>query len=286
MLSPKFQSAVEAIIGDKIHGKSTIGGGDIHKALKITTMTRSFFLKYNDGLDAASVFKSEAFGLDFIRDTRAIDVPGGLKWIDTEDEGGLIMDYISSSHPSPVFWRLFGKKLASLHKNTNPAFGFVQDNYIGHLPQSNSEHTSWPEFYSNERILPQIIMARDLGHISREVVQRAERFCNRLNDLFPSESSALLHGDLWSGNFICQKNMRPCLIDPAVYYGHREMDLAMSVLFGGFDQEFYTSYNTHFPLENGWENRIPYGQLYYLLVHVNLFGISYLERVNGVLKSF
>lgn len=124
------------------------------------------------------------------------------------------------------------------------------------------------------------------GYIKTQDLSRLELLYKRLPDLYPEEPPSLLHGDLWSGNFLSAHDGTPCLVDPAVYYGHRETDIAMTRLFGGFSQAFYEAYNHHFPLEPGWESRISLNQLYPLLVHVNLFGEGYMGQVRQVLKQY
>jgi fructosamine-3-kinase len=129
-------------------------------------------------------------------------------------------------------------------------------------------------------------MARDKGSMGRDTVQAFERFYNRLDEIFPVERPSLVHGDLWGGNYMSSETGEPVLIDPAVYYGHREMDIGMSRLFGGFAARFYDIYNGVFPLEPGWEERMDYCNIYPLMVHVNLFGGGYLQSVIRILKGF
>jgi fructosamine-3-kinase len=182
-------------------------------------------------------------------------------------------------------WNLAGTLLARLHRNTAREFGLDHNNYIGSLSQSNTFHPTWSEFFAMERILPQIKMARDAGAVDRTLASAAERFCSKLNEIFPDEKPALLHGDLWSGNFFFSTK-GPSIFDPAVYYGHREMDLAMTKLFGGFDDDFYSGYENEFPLEKNWRARTDLCNLYPLLVHVNLFGGGYVRDVVAILTSF
>ena len=181
---------------------------------------------------------------------------------------------------------LFGKQLAQLHQNTNTSFGLEESNYIGSLLQQNNLHNNWIDFFINERLKPQIKLARDNGKIDLSTITKFERLYTKLDEIFPEEPPALLHGDLWSGNFMVDEKGGPVIIDPAVYFGHREMDIAMTKLFGGFNQQLYQSYNEHFPLEKGWEQRVDICNLYPLMVHVNLFGGGYLEQVKSILNKF
>ncbi|RLD39817.1 MAG: ketosamine-3-kinase, partial [Bacteroidetes bacterium] len=201
-------------------------------------------------------------------------------------ESFLILNFIQSAEMQDEFWDDFGQKLASLHRHSQKNFGLDHDNYIGSLSQSNKFHKSWADFFREERLEAQVKLARDNGRMGREMVNTFSRFYAKLDELFPKEPPALLHGDLWSGNFMVNQNGLAVIIDPAVYYGHREMDLAMSQLFGGFDASFYDAYQRNFPLENGWQQRLDYYNLYPLMVHVNLFGGSYLESVKRILVRF
>ena len=198
----------------------------------------------------------------------------------------LILKYIKSGIKTPTFWYDFGKQLANLHKHTVNFFGLDYNNYIGSLIQRNNKHSSWTEFFINERLSYQVKMARDNKRVDKDTISSFDRFYNRMDSIFPVEPPALLHGDLWSGNYMVNENGQPVIIDPAVYYGHREMDLGMSQLFGGFDNQFYTSYHNHFPLENGWKERLQFCNLYPLMVHVNLFGGTYLNSVKEILRKF
>jgi fructosamine-3-kinase len=196
------------------------------------------------------------------------------------------MEFIKSSDRKKDFWMAFGQRLAGLHRHTNEKFGLDHDNFIGSLPQKNNFHDEWPSFFIEERLEVQIRLAKDHSLLSKTDIQNFEYLFNQLNQIFPDEPPALIHGDLWSGNFMVDEKGEPCIIDPAVYYGHREMDIAMSRLFGGFDRLFYESYNREFPMEPGWEERMDICNLYPLMVHVNLFGEGYLGSVRRIIGRF
>jgi fructosamine-3-kinase len=173
-----------------------------------------------------------------------------------------------------------------MHRQTNDKFGLDHDNYIGSLNQSNKFHSTWAEFFIEERLMPQLKIAFDNKIIQRSFTRLADQLFPRLHNLCPVERPALLHGDLWSGNFMPTQDGSPCIYDPAVYYGHREMDIAMTKLFGGFDDNFYDAYNENFPLEKEWLKRVDLCNLYPLLVHVNLFGGSYIRQAETTLKQY
>jgi fructosamine-3-kinase len=160
------------------------------------------------------------------------------------------------------------------------------NNYIGSLNQKNDYCDTWSEFYATQRIMPLIRLAFDQHKCTKEDVALTESLCKRLYTLFPEEKPVLIHGDLWSGNFMSDADGQPVIYDPAVYYGSREMDVAMSLLFAGFDKSFYEYYNDAFPLESNWKGRIQLCQLYPLLVHLNLFGGHYYYSVMDVIKKY
>ncbi|MBK5270723.1 MAG: fructosamine kinase family protein, partial [Bacteroidia bacterium] len=165
-------------------------------------------------------------------------------------------------------------------------FGFAEDNYMGALPQLNVQKNNWPDFFIHCRLQPQIKLALERHFLQAKHIDGFENLYLRLSSVFNDETTALLHGDLWSGNFMCNENSHPVLIDPAVYYGNRNMDLAMTTLFGGFDKLFYESYNYHFPFPNNYAEQWEICNLYPLLIHLNLFGSGYLSQIESILRKF
>ena len=265
---------------------SPVGGGDINEAYRFETTLGTYFVKKNSSSRFPQMFEKEALGLKILADAEEIPVPEVMTWDETGEEAFLIMKYIPPGTKSPDFWETFGRRLAALHRHTDEMFGLDHDNYIGSLHQSNRRHRSWTDFFREERLQFQVKMARDAGRIDSDTIRKFERFYQKLEDIFPVEPPALIHGDLWGGNFIVNPEGEAVIIDPAVYYGHREMDLGMSQLFGGFHHEFYEAYNRHYSLEPGWQKRLDYCNLYPLMVHVNLFGGGYLGSVKSILKRF
>lgn len=262
-----------------------ISGGSINNAAEITSNNKSYFLKWNSSLQFVDMFSKEILGLDSLKACNCVNIPKPV--FQGSFSGGyyLLLDFIESGENSLNGFNKFGKLLAKQHKVSNPNFGFPHDNYIGSLHQANKFQNSWEDFFYLNRLEPLIKMAVDSAVIDRSLVAAFEHFAIRISDIFPMEAPALLHGDLWSGNFLFDKNGEPYIFDPATYYGHREMDLAMSKLFGGFDYSFYQSYNEEFPLEKAWEERVDYCNLYPLLVHANLFGSSYVYDIKRILKK-
>lgn len=250
------------------------------------TTRGKFFLKMNTGADAGRMFATEAKGLQLLAKNGGLCVP---KVIGLGQNGGhafLLLEYLETGYRPPGFWKKFGAALAALHRATAPEFGLDHDNFIGSLTQSNTFHDTWTVFFINERLRPQVELALDAHQLTSADAQNFERLYKKLPDICPAEPPALIHGDLWSGNFMCNADGDPVLVDPAVSYAHREMDLAMSRLFGGFDRQFYRSYEEAWPLSPGFEQRLPVYQLYYLLVHVNLFGGGYAGSVRSILQQF
>jgi protein-ribulosamine 3-kinase len=183
-------------------------------------------------------------------------------------------------------WEKFGQSLALMHIQPQEYFGLSEYNYIGSLKQNNDQHNEWYSFYTECRIMPLLKKLFEIGSFSSTNIKDAEFFCNRVKDIFPSDPSSLLHGDLWAGNYLISSSGYAAIFDPAVYFGHREMDIGMTKLFGGFDQRFYEAYNETYPLENGWEKRLPITQLYPLLVHAVLFGGHYISEVKHIFSAF
>ena len=260
-----------------VNGESSIVGGCINNAIKINTNKGDFFVKWNTN-SKANMFQSEYNGLKVLKDTNTIRIPNVLCF----DDDFLILEFIPPSNPNNAFWEVFGQKLALMHKQTHSKFGLDFDNYIGSLYQDNTQNKNWTEFFIQNRLQAQL----SIGNFSGTLLSDFDKLFQKLPNLFPNEKPALLHGDLWSGNFLAKNGDTTMLIDPAIYYGNREMDIAMSKLFGGFNSDFYFAYNESRPLENGWEERIQICNLYPLLVHVNLFGGAYINQVKNILSYY
>ena len=260
-----------------VNGESSIVGGCINNTIKINTNKGDFFVKWNTN-SKANMFQSEYNGLKVLKDTNTIRIPNVLCF----DDDFLILEFIPPSNPNNAFWEVFGQKLALMHKQTHSKFGLDFDNYIGSLYQDNTQNKNWTEFFIQNRLQAQL----SIGNFSGTLLSDFDKLFQKLPNLFPNEKPALLHGDLWSGNFLAKNGDTPMLIDPAIYYGNREMDIAMSKLFGGFNSDFYFAYNESRPLENGWEERIQICNLYPLLIHVNLFGGAYINQVKNILSYY
>ncbi|MFZ4463707.1 MAG: fructosamine kinase family protein [Bacteroidales bacterium] len=287
-LAKPLESALAKVSGKaaRIELCQSIGGGSINEACRLEWAGESYFVKWNSVGKFPQMFEKEAAGLKILKETGCIKVPEVLAMDKSETDAFLLLEFIQQSGTDSGFWNIFGKQLADLHRNSNSFFGLETDNYIGSLPQNNDPLPHWSDFFVQRRLHPLVKMARDNQQLDRSHNLQFEKLYSKIESLFPGENPALLHGDLWSGNFLCAKDQKPVLIDPAVYFGHREMDIAMSKLFGGFDRQFYLSYNEHFPMEKGWEKRIDLCNLYPLLVHLCLFGASYLYDIEATLRYY
>ncbi len=262
-----------------------LGGGCINETVKLSCSEGSFFLKWNQNAPE-DMFPKEAAGLALLEHTGKIRVPQVVGHGEADGKSYLLLEYLEPGRRRDNYWETFGRNLAQLHQCTAPSFGLNHDNYIGRLPQKNESKKNWCEFFIECRLKPQVGMALYNQLVDARLHQSFEDLYARLPALLPQELPALLHGDLWSGNVHTSPDGHACLIDPAVYFGHREMDLAFTKLFGGFDPIFYHAYHEQFPLHPGWEDRLEIFSLYPLMVHVNLFGLSYMPAVERTLKHY
>lgn len=262
-----------------------LSGGSIHHAAKVETSVGTFFVKHNT-VQHHENFLAEADGLACLRATHTFAVPETLLVGATDHEAFLVLHYVEQGAASSAFWDTFGERLALLHRHSAAQFGYKQHNFIGALPQQNTWHRRWSEFFIEERLRPMLKRARQASLLSVHEVKRVERLFPALESFFPDEPPALLHGDLWSGNFLVGSEGLPVLFDPAVYFGHREAEIAFMHLFGGFSERLFEVYHAVFPLVPEWRARLEVFNLYPLLVHLNLFGRSYWSAIERTLRRF
>ena len=262
------------------------GGGCINHGGKLTTSSGSFFLKWNDDKNFPGMFEAEAKGLQLLHQQNAIRIPNVIGHGKNGPHQFLVLEFIEQKSRSKNYWEQLGQRLASLHRCSSELFGLDHANYIGSLRQYNHTNSNWINFFIEQRLDVQVNLAINNGAAPAGWAKKFEALYLKLPSLITIEKPSLIHGDLWSGNLITDDHGEPCLIDPAVYYGNREADLAMTRLFGGFSGEFYSAYEDAFPLPRGTEKRIDLYNLYPLLVHVNLFGGSYMHSVEGILRAF
>lgn len=282
----KLISYISTQIGEEILSFRSVSGGDISSAYQLQTETRKYFLKINANPFALAMFQAEQKGLQAIEETQTIAVPHVHAVGSLEGKSFLLMDFVEAKRPDENDFRQFGTQLAQLHRCTRKDFGFLPDNFIGSLPQSNRLHPHWAEFYWHERISPQLKLACDRRLLHKKEISLPEKALPVFREIFGIVKPSLLHGDLWAGNYLISSDGIPYLIDPAAYYGHSMADIAMSKLFGGFGQPFYDAYHEIIPKSENYSQQIELYQLYYLLVHLNLFGSGYHSGVSAILKRY
>jgi fructosamine-3-kinase len=283
-LDEDVRHALERALGSPPARVRPLHGGDINRAARVDlTDGRAVFVKSNPSAPAG-LFEAEARGLAWLAEARALRLPEVLC---TGEPGGpafLALEYLEPGRPAPDFDEALGRGLAALHRKGSPRFGLDHDNFIGKLPQSNTPHDEWWDFYRRERLEPQLTRARDAGLASSRMRRGfAGLFARWPGPCGAPEPPARLHGDLWSGNLHVASDGAPVLIDPAAYAGSREVDLAMMQLFGGFAARTFAAYAEAFPLLPGHDERVALYQLYPLMVHVNHFGGSYVAAVERTL---
>jgi len=288
----KIFQDIENYLGDKIITTVLLGGGCINETYQLTTSAKkSFFLKTNKNAPP-DMFPMEAKGLEEIKSAQVLLTPQVLQI----NAHFLLLEFIKVQKKTPGFFSTFGRLLANHHKRPAIGWGYPSNNYIGANPQVSPLITyrpenslrDWAQFYFENRILYQLKLA-EKNHLSDP---NLARLIGQLELKVPEiladgeEPPAILHGDLWSGNFLINQDHLPVLIDPAVYYGHREADLAMTKLFGGFSNDFYTAYNETYPLKPGYKFRENLYHLYHVLNHLNLFGKSYYGQCIALIQSY
>jgi len=262
-----------------------VGGGDINRCYCLFGTQKKYFLKVNNAFSYPKMFEQEAIGLNALRNNCKLFVPEVIRYGLVYEQQYLLLEWIVAGTPAANFWQDFGAELALLHQLPQDYFGWKEHNYIGSLVQKNAIYPSWNSFYPECRIMPLVKKLFDTGVFTKQDVVAAELFCKQVEQLFPQEPPALLHGDLWGGNCMVSANGSAAFFDPAVYYGHREMDIGMTKLFGGFDPGFYHAYNEVYPLENNWQQRLPFTQLYPVLVHALLFDGHYVQTARSIIQS-
>jgi fructosamine-3-kinase len=284
--------------GKPVHLKGIAGGCIADARVATFTDGSSVFVKRVAGVPG--MFEREAEGLRALSSAAAIRIPDVL----AVGSDALVLEMIHEAPRKDDFFEFFGRAFAKMHDQHGPAFGFPHDNFIGSTPQCNApldgpwptlvdeaavieDGSRWPEFFFERRLRFQVKLAaeRGHGHDTARILDRAESLIVELLSA-SIEPPSILHGDLWSGNYIVDDRGEACLIDPAAYYGHREADLAMTRLFGGFESTFYDAYNEASPLAPGHEDRLPIYQLYHLLNHLNLFGGAYYAQSMRILQRY
>ena len=277
-LSQKLQNPVLQI--------KSVGGGCINQSYKITTADKYFFCKLNSASKFPHLFEKEKNGLELIQKHNVIKTPGIIDSSIIGNEQILTLEWIEEGNRKDEFWKTFGQQLAALHQISTEEFGLKEDNYMGSVPQINRQEKNWVLFFRANRLEPLVKLCVNKNLLQPKHQEQFEILYQRLLQIFDNEKPALIHGDLWSGNYMCDKKGMPVLIDPAVYFGHRSVDLAMTTLFGDFHKSFYQAYHHYFPLPENYREQWNACNLYPLLIHLYLFGKSYLSKIEQTLDQF
>ena len=264
-----------------------VGGGSINQTFTVTVNKKEkYFAKINSADRFPSMFEKEKRGLELLQSRNVIRVPSVIGTFIENGFQVLVLEWIAEGARTRKFWISFGEQLAALHSVGSAQAGLDENNYMGALPQSNDRGPDWIRFFIDQRIEPQIRLALDHGLLQDKHHRQFEKLYQLLPAIFGENRMCLLHGDLWSGNFLCDESGMPVLIDPAVYYGHSSMDLGMTTLFGGFDPLFYQAYHEALPLPANHRDQWEICNLYPLLIHLNLFGKGYLPNIISVVDHF
>ncbi len=259
---------------------ASMGGGCINQAYRLRDRNLSYFVKLNNA-SLISMFEAEAAGLEEIARTDAIRVPRPICLGLSGDNSYLVLEHIEMSRSGDM--ELAGRQLALMHQKIGGGFGWYRDNTIGSTHQPNDLSTDWIDFWREHRLGYQLGLAAQLGH-GGKLQDRGERLLESLTQLLSHQPQpSLLHGDLWGGNISFNQEGRPIIFDPAVYYGDREADIAMTELFGGFGSRFYSAYNEVWPLDQGYATRKTLYNLYHILNHLNIFGGGYADQAQGMI---
>lgn len=260
---------------------AAVSGGCIHQTTRVSTRDgEDFFVKANAPGELPT-FEAEAEGLEELRATGAIRVPRPICHGMAAGQSFLVIEFIQMSSRGDD--AVCGRQLADLHRHTAERFGWHRDNFLGATPQSNTWSTDWVSFFRDQRLRPQIEQARRNGGR----FSSAETILARIESLFRGYNPvpSLLHGDLWGGNSAFDDKGNPVIFDPAVYYGDRETDLALTELFGGFSDAFYRAYHEEWPIDEGYQTRRELYNLYHVLNHFNLFGSGYDRQARSLIKG-
>ena len=286
MLQIKLQRAFDQLVPNRVQicQVRQISGGCISHAFQVRATLAvgdevDFFVKSNHQ-QFVDNYRCEWNGLTAIERTGTIRVPRLIASGIVEDEAWLILEWVKRGKKTSNFFESFGRQLATMHLTTRGhEIGWEQDNYLGASLQRNQAKQNWPDFFASQRITMQIRMASDQYDLPQSFLSQLEKIASAMGSVLQGSEpeTSLIHGDLWSGNFLSDEEGKPVLIDPAVYRGNREAEFGMLRLFGNCPALFYDSYHESFPLPDGWENRCNVYVLYHLLNHLNLFGPSYLD---------
>lgn len=283
-----IEDSLSSTLGTSVQVKklTALGGGSINHTYRLDTVSEKFFCKVNSADDFPAMFRKEQHGLELLAGAKCIRVPRVIGNYFDRSRQVLVLEWIEQGIRTESFWKTFGEQLAALHSNHATSAGLDDDNYMGSLVQLNNWLDKWVDFFINYRLKPQVRLAQQNDLLTDRHISLFENLYTKLPSVFPPQPFSLLHGDLWSGNFICDDQSKPVLIDPAVYYGYSCIDLAMTTMFGGFDKMFYSAYHSVNPFPSNHREQWAVCNLYPLLIHLNLFGKGYLPEIISTLQYY
>lgn len=281
----EIDTHISRVTGEKFQPqhKRSVSGGCINQGYAISDHQQTYFVKLNQASQVA-MFEAEALGLEEMLETNSIRVPQPICWGTSGNSGYIVLEWLEMGGSNSQSSQEMGRKLAAMHKATSrKGFGWTMNNTIGSTPQINTWTADWTEFYRQHRLAYQFQLARRRGGS----FPRQDELLAAIPELLAGHDvqPSLVHGDLWGGNAGCTAMGEPVIFDPATYYGDREVDIAMTELFGGFSAGFYQGYNEVFPLDAGYEKRKTLYNLYHILNHFNLFGGGYASQANRMIDQ-
>lgn len=282
-----FRQVLAQALGGVVRGAVPVHGGSIHQAYRVHVGVRSYFVKTSERVPQ-QMFEREAQGLELLRATGLVRVPVVMSFSDDGPFPYLATEWIDTRPTSEVSAGRLGEALAAMHLLAAPRWGLDVDNYIGTLPQSNHEEETWAQFYAERRLRVMARFGRRSQRLPGDVCDAVDRLADELPGWLPEpeDGPSLLHGDLWGGNWLTTTGDEPVVIDPAVYYGAREVELAFTEMFGGFGPSFMSAYQRTYPLPEHYEELRSLYQLYPVLVHANLFGGSYVAEARAITQRY
>ena len=280
-----IEKQLQEVLGEplQLSAPRAVGGGSINQSCHVSSGQQSWFVKLNRA-EKLDMFVAEAEGLKALAEADALCIPQPVCWGQDGQQAWLVMDYLEPGGSGDAV--ALAEGLASVHRVQSERFGWHRDNTIGSTAQINTQESDWLTFWREHRLAFQLQLAAQNGAASR-TLNRGEQVLAQLPALLDGHEpeASLLHGDLWSGNYAFTHDGLPTIFDPAVYFGDRETDLAMTELFGGFSRDFYAAYRNAWPLDSGYPLRKTLYNLYHVLNHFNLFGGGYLSQAQGMMES-
>lgn len=282
-----YRQCLSALGYEDLDKQEPLDGGCINQTSRVfvsntvSDKDHCLILKQNPAAPE-DMFAAEAEGLTALAGTNTLRIPEVIH----VDKNFVLLEDLGQGIALADFWQRLGVGLAELHKSNSPVFGFTNDNYCGSTYQINTQMKTGHEFYAAYRIRHLVNLAQQRGLLNNRDSDALNYIADKLDRWIPEKPAVLIHGDLWRGNVHCTAEGLPALIDPAAYWGWAEAELAMTLLFGGFEKAFYDSYEEASEIDNSWRERAPLYNLYHLLNHLVLFGSSYLEQIRSIYKRF